>query len=155
MSMPTEPIPSRALLAHRAELYRIEPSTELDVRFNQSLQGWRTEWAQPGKRRRLSWMLGAAAALVLMAGGGWLVMHASARHGEAALPNSGYVRLAPADAAVLRLRGSLGAPLPDAAGHGFPARRSHYWLDVGITDDGLLYVERVTPIDEDPGLFVP
>lgn len=155
MRVPIETMLSRALIAERAALYRIQPSTELDIRFDQSLQGWRTERGRAGKRRRLSWTLTAAATVVLMASASWLVMHSGARTGEAALQNSRYMPVAPADAAVLRLRASLGAPLPVWAGDGFPAHGRHYWVDVGITDDGSLYVERVMPIDEDPELFVP
>ena len=59
------------------------------------------------------------------------------------------------DAAVLRVRASLGAQLPLSNANGFSARRRHYWIDVGVAPDGTLNIERVTPIDEDPQLFVP
>jgi hypothetical protein len=60
-----------------------------------------------------------------------------------------------ADGAVLRLQASLGANLPVRSGNALLPQRRHYWVDVGVAADGTLHIERVTPIDEDPQLFVP
>ena len=66
-----------------------------------------------------------------------------------------YAQLATEGPAVLRVRASLGAQLPESGGNGFLSRPRHYWVDVDVAGDGTLYIKRVTPIDDDPQLFVP
>jgi hypothetical protein len=83
------------------------------------------------------------------------MMHADAQQGEAVVQSSGYTGIASPDAAVLRVRASLGAPLPVSAGNAFPAHRRQYWVDVGIAGDGSLYIERVTPTGENAELSAP
>jgi hypothetical protein len=145
----------RALRLQRAALYRTEPSAELDARFERSLQAWKTERAQSSSRRRLLWTLGAAATLVLAAGASWLVLRAEGRRGAPIVENPGYLRVTPPDGPVLRVQASLGTPIPVWAGNGFPAHRRRYWVDVSLGRDGSLYIERVTPIDENPEMFAP
>ena len=143
---------SQALLAQREALRRTRASAALDARFEQSLRQWRARRVRAGRRRRLSWALAAAMAGVLMASTAWLVIHI----GTPPAPyGSGQAEFADADAAVLRVRASLGAQLPVRNGNGFSSRRRHYWVDVAVAPDGTLNIERVTPIDEDPQLFVP
>jgi hypothetical protein len=144
---------SQALLAQRAALRRARASASLDARFEQSLGTWRARQV-PSGRRRLSWALAAAATGVLLASTAWLVMHVGASPSPSEM-HSAPPQAANADAAVLRMRAGLGARLPVRNGNDFSARRHHYWVDVSVAPDGTLYVERVTPIDEDPQLFVP
>ena len=146
---------SEALLAQRAVLRRARASAVLDARFEQSLATWRTRRVRAGRRRRSSWALAAAAAGVLIAGTAWLVMHIGTLPAPAEAYSSGRAQVADADDAVLRVRASLGAQLPVRSGNGFSSRRRHYWVDVSVAPDGTLNIERVTPIDEDPQLFVP
>jgi hypothetical protein len=103
----------------------------------------------------LSWALAAAAAGVLMVSTAWLVMHIGTPPAPGETDSSAQGQVADADAAVLRVRASLGAQLPVSNANGFSARRRHYLIDVGVAPDGTLNIERVTPIDEDPQLFVP
>lgn len=152
MSQRIEASLSQALLTERAALRRARASAALDARFEQSLRKWRARRVRAGRRRRLSWALAAAMAGVLMASTAWLVIHI----GTPPTPyGSGQAESADADAAVLRVRASLGAQLPVRNGNGFSSRRRHYWVDVAVAPDGTLNIERVTPIDEDPQLFVP
>ena len=146
---------SQALLAQREALRRTRPSAALDARFEQSLTDWKSRRLRAGRRRHLSWGLAAAAAGVLVVSTGWLVMHVGAPPSQAGVYGSGQGQVADLDPAVLRVRASLGAQLPVRNGNGFSSRRRHYWVDVDVEPDGTLYVERVTPIDEDPQLFVP
>jgi hypothetical protein len=146
---------SAALLAQRAALRRIAPSAALDARFEHSLVGWSAQRLRARRRRRLSWAFAAMAAAVLVMSTGWLVMHVEASRPPAGMHSPGQVALADADATVLRMRASLGAQLPVRNGNAFSPRRRHYWVDVAVAADGTLYIERVTPIDEDPQLFVP
>jgi hypothetical protein len=156
MSEPTETIFCRALRAQRAALHRLEPSADLDARFEQSLQAWGTDRARATKRRRRSWALAGAATVVLLSGAGWLAWHVRApQPATPGVRKSGYVRVASPDAQVLRVQASLGAPLPVWARNGFAARARRYWVDVGIAGDGSLYIERVIPADDDPELFIP
>ena len=145
----------RALLAQRSALRRARPSAALDARFEQSLGTWKARRARAGRRRRWSWALAAAAAGVLMVSTAWLVMHIGTPPSPAGTYRSAQEQGADADAAVLHVRASLGAQLPVSNVNGFSARRRHYWIDVGVAPDGTLSIERVTPIDEDPQLFVP
>ena len=146
---------SEALLAQRAALRRLGTSAALDARFEQSLATWSSERLRARRRHRLSWAFAAAAAAVVLMSTGWLVMHVDASRSPAGTHNVGAVQIADADATVLRVRASLGTQLPLRSGNGFYPRRRHYWIDVAVAPDGTLYVERVTPIDEDPQLFVP
>jgi hypothetical protein len=146
---------SQALLAQREALRRTRPSAALDARFEQSLATWRSHRLRAGRRRRLAWGLAAAAAGVLVVSTAWLVMHVGAPPSPAGVYRAGQGQVADVDAAVLRVRASLGAQLPVSNGNGLSSRRRHYWVDVDVEPDGTLYVERVTPIDEDPQLFVP
>jgi hypothetical protein len=155
MSEPTETSLSQALLAHRAALRGASASAALDARFEQSLGIWKAQRARAGRWRRLSWALAAAAAGVLTVSTAWLVMHIGTPPSAAKMQSSGQAQVAAADATVLRLRASLGTQLPVRNDNGFSPRRRHYWVDVWVAPDGTLYVERVTPIDEDPQLFVP
>jgi hypothetical protein len=154
---------SRALRALRSELRTMGPSADLDARMERGLQAWRAERARAASRRRVSLSLIAAGTVALVVGLGWRAAQELAReppataHGrEISLPepadrpepSSTY----PArDAAVLRVRASLGAQLPQRDLRALPGER-HYWVDIGISGDGALYVERVTPVDEE---FVP
>jgi len=144
-----------ALRAQRSALRRIGTSTALDARFEHSLATWSSQRAWAGKRRRWSWAFAATAAAVVVISTGWLVMHVDAARPPAETRNFGQVQVADDDATVLRMRASLGAQLPVSNGYGFSPRRRHYWVDVAVAPDGTLYIERVTPIDEDPQLFVP
>ena len=155
MSERTETNLSNALRALRASLQHTDTSLALDARFEQSVATWSAERVRAGRRRRLSWALAAAAAGVLVVSTGWLVMHVETPPFPAEIRNSGQARTAAADPAVLHVRASLGAQLPVRTGDGLSPRRRHYWVDVGVAPDGTLYIERVTPIDEDPQLFVP
>ena len=157
MSEPIEASLSRALLAQRAALRRATASPALDARFEQSLGTWGARRVRAGRRRRLSWALAAAMVGVLMASTAWLVMHTGPPTAPAKTYASGQALAADAatDAAVLRVRASLGAQLPLRNANGFSPRRRHYWVDVAVAPDGTLNIERVTPIDEDPQLFVP
>ena len=146
---------SEALLAQRAALRRIGTSAALDARFEQSLVSWSSQWVRASRRRRLSWAFAAAAATVLVMSTGWLVMHVDAARPPAERRNFAQTQAADADAMVLRMRASLGTQLPVRNSNGFFPRRRHYWVDVAVAPDGTLYIERVTPIDEDPQLFVP
>ena len=146
---------SEALLAQRAVLRRARASAALDARFEQSLGTWQARRARAGRRRRWSWALAAAAAGVLMVSTAWLVMHIGTPPSPAGTYRTAQGQGADADAAVLHVRASLGAQLPVSNVNGFSARRRHYWIDVGVAPDGTLNIERVTPIDEDPQLFVP
>ena len=146
---------SQALLAQRAALRRARASAALDARFEQSLAKWRARRVRSGRRRRLSWALAAAMTGVMMASTAWLVIHIGKPPAPAETYGSGQAEVADANAAVLRVRASLGAQLPVRNGNGFSSRRRHYWVDVAVAPDGTLNVERVTPIDEDPQLFVP
>ena len=154
MSEPTETSLSRALLAHRAALRGARASAVLDARFEQSLGIWKAQQVRAGRRRRFSWALAAAAAGALTVSTAWLVTHIGTPPSVAKMQSSGEVQVA-SDATVLRLRASLGAQLPVRNDNGFSPRRRHYWVDVWVAPDGTLYVERVTPIDEDPQVFVP
>jgi len=144
-----------ALLAQREALRRARPSAALDARFEQSLGRWRARRLGAGTRGRLSRALAAAAAGVLIVSTVWLVTHIGRTPSPAEGHRSGQGEVADTAAAVLRVRASLGAQLPVRNGNGFSSRRRRYWVDVGVEPDGTLYVERVTPIDEDPQLFVP
>ncbi len=155
MSSPAENPLLHALRQQRARLFQIEPSAELDARFEQALGEWRAERSDAGRRRRWFWRLGIAAILLLAAGAGWLVLRTDERKGAAVVENPGYLRVKPTDSAVVRLQASLGAPIPVWAGNGFPAHRRRYWVDVGVAGDGSLYIERVTPIDESPEVLLP
>jgi hypothetical protein len=145
----------QALIAQREALRRARPSAALDARFERSLATWKSRRLRAGRRRRLSWGLAAAAAGVLVMSTAWLVMHVGAPPSPAGVYRSPQGQVAGVDAAVLRVSASLGAQLPVGSGNGFSSRRRHYWVDVDVEPDGTLYVERVTPIDEDPQLFVP
>jgi hypothetical protein len=153
MSESSEASLSQALLAQRAALRSATPSAALDARFEQSLGTWRARWARAGRRRLLSRAVAAAAVGVLVVGTAWLVMHIGTAPSPAEVYRPG--QRADVDAAVLRVRASLGAQLPVGNDNGLPSRRRHYWVDVGVEPDGTLYVEHVTPIDEDPQLIVP
>jgi hypothetical protein len=146
---------SPALLAQRAALRRAEPSAALYARFDRSLESWRTQRVRAVRQRRVSWTLAAAVTVVLVVSTAWVVMHVGTRPTRAVPGDSEYARVASADATVLRVRASLGAQLTDRNGNGFPVRRRNYWVEVGVAGDGTLRIERVTPIDEDPQLFVP
>ena len=146
---------SQALLAQRAALRRARPSAALDARFELSLGTWRARLVRTRRRRRLSWALAAAAAGVLIVSTSWLVMHIGRPPPPGETYHSGRTQVADADAAVLRVRASLGAQLPVRNADGFSSRRRHYWVDVSVAPDGTLNIERVTPIDEDPQLLVP
>jgi hypothetical protein len=146
---------SQALFAQRLALRRARASAALDARFEQSLGTWRARLARARRRRRLSWAVAAAAAGILIVSTAWLVMHIGTPPSPAETYGSGPAQLADADAAVLRVRASLGAQLPVRNASGFSSRRRHYWVDVSVAPDGTLNIERVTPIDEDPQLFVP
>lgn len=146
---------SQALLAQRAALRGARTSDALDARFEHSLGTWRALQVRAGRRRRLSWSLAAAVAAVLMVSTAWLVMHIGTPPSPAETSNSRQPQVVNADAAVLRVRASLGAQLPVTDSNGFSPSRRHYWVDVRVAPDGTLGIERVTPIDEDPQLFVP
>lgn len=146
---------SQALRAQRTALRRARTSAALDARFEQSLGTWRTRRVRAGRRRRLSWALAAAAAGVLVLSTAWLVMHVGTPPSPVDRYSAGQVQVADADAAVLRVRASLGTQLPIRNANGLAPRRRHYWVDVAVAPDGTLNIERVTPIDEDPQLFVP
>jgi hypothetical protein len=146
---------SQALLAQRAALRRARTSAALDARFEQSLDTWRTRRVRAGRRQRLSLALAAAAAGVLVLSTAWLVMHVGTAPSSVDTHSSGPAQFADPDAAVLRVRASLGTQLPVRNANGLSPRRRHYWVDVAVAPDGTLNIERVTPIDEDPQLFVP
>lgn len=145
----------KAMLAQRAVLQRMLPSAALDARFERSLETWRAQRLRADRRRRLTWALAAAATGVLVLSTGWLVMHVGERPASAVARDSKSAYSASEDAAVLRVRASLGAQLPVMAGNGSAPHPRHYWVDVGVASDGTLYIERVTPIGDDPQLFVP
>jgi hypothetical protein len=86
---------------------------------------------------------------------GWLVLHMDERSVRAEAPDARYAQLATEGPAVLRVRASLGAQLPARGGNGFLSQPRHYWVDVDVAGDGTLYIKGVTPIDDDPQLFVP
>jgi hypothetical protein len=151
----TESILCRALLAQRVALRNMEPSAALDARFEHSLEAWRTQRLRSGKWRRLQWALAAAVAGVLVLSTGWLVLHVGERPARAVVPDSQNAKLAAEEPAMLRVRASLGAQLPVRGGNGFLSHPRHYWVDVDVAGDGTLYIKRVTPIDDDPQLFVP
>jgi len=155
MSEPVEASLCEALLAQREALRRARPSAALDARFERSLARWRARRLGAGRRGRLSRALAAAAAGVLIVSTVWLVTHIGSTPSPAEVHHSGQGEVADTAAAVLRVRASLGAQLPVRNGNGFSSRRRRYWVDVGVEPDGTLYVERVTPVDEDPQLFVP
>jgi hypothetical protein len=155
MSERVEASLSPALLAQRAALQRARTSAALDARFEQSLGTWRARRVRAGRGRRLSWALAAAAAGVLVMSTAWLVMHIGTPPARAEMYGSAQAQVADADGAVLRVRASLGAQLPVRNGNGFSSRQRYYWVDVRVAPDGTLNIERVTPIDEDPQLFVP
>jgi hypothetical protein len=97
-----------------------------------------------------------AVAVILAASGGLLAMYTRTLEPEGvAIGNSGNVGLAPSDGAVVRVQASLGTPLPIWARGSFHTEPRHYWVDVGIAGDGSLYIEGVTPADDDPELFIP
>ena len=146
---------SQALLAQRIALRRARASAALDARFEQSLGTWRVRLARTRRRRRLSWAVAAAAAGILIVSTAWLVMHIGTPPSAAEAYRPAPAQAADADAAVLRVRASLGEQLPVRNPSGFSSRRRHYWVDVSVAPDGTLNIERVTPIDEDPQLFVP
>jgi hypothetical protein len=141
--------------AQRAALYRIEPSTELNNRFDATLEAWMIERSRTGRRHLSVWAWAAAATLVLVIGAGWFGWRALEERKDPIVENPGYVRVVPPGTAVMRVQASLGAPIPVWAGNGFPTHRSRYWVDVGVGSDGALYIERVTPIDESPESFAP
>jgi len=149
MSEPIETLLARALRAQRVALQRLEPSAELDTRFEGSLAALRSGRARVARRRR-SWMLAAAATVILTGGAGWLAMHTHSSQPPPTVVRNPGVRLASPDAAVLRVQASLGTPLP--VNYGLPAAPRHYWVDVGIASDGSLYIERVIPADGEPEL---
>jgi hypothetical protein len=155
VSARTERILSRALLAERVALKQLEPSAALDARFEHSLESWRTQRLRSARWRRLRWALAAAVTGVVVLSTGWLVLHMDQRPALAVVPDSRYAQLATEGPAVLRVRASLGAQLPARAGNGFLSQPRHYWVDVDVAGDGTLYIKRVTPIDDDPQLFVP
>jgi len=146
---------AQALLAERAVLRGARASAALDGRFEQSLGTWRARRVRAGRRRRLSWSLATAAAALLLVSTAWLVTHTGAPPSPAETYRSGQPAAADAVAAVLRVRASLGAQLPVRNGNGPSPQRRHYWVDVRVAPDGTVEIERVTPIDEDPQLFVP
>ena len=155
MSARTERILSQALLAQRVALKRMEPSEALDARFERSLEAWRTERLQSERRRRLQWALVAAVSCVLVLSTGWLVTHVVEHPAPAVGPTSRVAQLAAEEPAVLHVRASLGAQRPVGAGNGFLSDPRYYWVDVGVARDGTLSIKRVTPVDDDPQLFVP
>jgi hypothetical protein len=153
MKEPIETILSRSLRAYRAALYRLEPSADLDARFDQSLEAWRADRAQEARGWRRSRTLAAAAAVILAASAGWLAMYARTREPVSAAMRN--VDSASSDTAVVRVEASLGTPLPVGARAAFDGEPRHYWVDVGIAGDGSLYIEGVMPADDDPELFIP
>lgn len=155
MSARIETILSRALLWQRVALKQMEPSAALDARFEHSLEAWRTERLRLERRRRVRWALVAAVTGILVLSTGWLVMHVDERPARAVVPETRYGQLMAEEPAVLHVRASLGAQLPMRGGNGFPPDPRHYLVDVGVAGDGTLRIERVTPIDDDPQLFVP
>jgi hypothetical protein len=146
---------AQALLAQRALLQSTESSAALDERFEQSLASWKAHQVRAVGLRRLSRTLAAAAMVVLVVSTGWLVVHVGAQRPGVIVDKPAYADAARHDTALLRVRASLGAQLPDRSDTGFPVRQRHYWVDVAVAGDGTLYIERVTPVDEDPQSFVP
>jgi hypothetical protein len=155
MSARIETILSRALLWQRVALKQMEPSAALAARFEHSLEAWRTERLRSERWRRLRWALVASVTGVLVLSTGWLVMHVDERTVRAVVPDSGPAQSVAEEPAVLHVRASLGAQLPTRGGNGFAPDPRHYLVDVGVAGDGTLRIERVTPIDDDPQLFVP
>ena len=141
------------------ELRARSPSAELDARFERSVQAWSIERARVAARRRLSPPLIAAGTIAVVVGfGGWAAHElgqsppAMADSKPTFLPEPSTSYSGRDAAAVLHVRASLGARLPQRSSDGLLVARRHYWVDIGISGDGTLYVERVTPVDEG---FVP
>jgi hypothetical protein len=163
VSAQSEAALSRALRALSSELHTAGPSADLDARLERSLTAWSAGRARAASHRRVSASLIAAGTIVLVVGLGWRAAHelgqapaAMRRAQQMPLPQltdraEASTTYPTRDAAVLHLRASLGAPLPQGDLRALSDRR-HYWVDIGISGDGALYVERVTPVDEQ---FVP
>lgn len=154
MSTQSEAALSRALRALRSELRAIGPSAGLDARLERSFLAWSAERARAASRRRVSLALIAASILALAVALGWRAAReleqepaAMTRAQQMPLPEDPM-----RDATVLHVRASLGAQSPQRDLRALLPDQGHYWVDIGISGDGALYVERVTPVDEE---FVP
>ena len=147
MSGRTDVTLSRALLALRNSLSGVAPSSELDARFQRSVEAWNARRTtavafRPIASRRALPLLIAAGTIAAIVGFGWWVAREREIGHESAHSVSARGGESP-DAAVMRVRATLGAWVPNQA---------EYWVDIGVTGDGTLRVERVTPVDE---RFVP
>jgi hypothetical protein len=154
MSPQGEATLSRALRALRSELASAVPSADLDARLELGLQAWSAERARAASRRRVSLALIAAGTIALVIGLGWraareLGQEPPAMTHDRETPLAGEpLRVA----TVLHVRASLGAQPSQRDVRALLPDQRHYWVDIGISGDGALYVERVTPVDEE---FVP
>jgi hypothetical protein len=137
-----------ALVVLRDELKSLEPSLRLEWRMEQTVHTWaarRTSrpWASP-----LRWTA-VAATLAAVVTAGWALHRragvASAAQRVARQASSAWV----ADAEVLRVRATLGAPGVTSQIPTSPAAGQRYWIDLGVASDGSLHVVRVMPADDE------
>jgi hypothetical protein len=136
-----------ALVALRNELRSLEPSLRLNWRMEQSAQTWAARralrpWASPFR-----WAA-AAAILIAVVTAGWLHYRAGLT-GPAPRPARQARPAWAADAEVLRVRATLGAPGLTSQVSTSPAAEQSYWIDLGVASDGSLHVVRVMPADDD------
>jgi hypothetical protein len=149
MSGKTEVTLSRVLPELRSALRSVGPSSELDARFRRSVDAWSARRsAAVAYRRALPSLIAAGTVAAVVGLGWWLaregergVAAAAAAHGPSRRSLSASYEVP--DAAVLHVQATLGAWAPG---------QGQYWVDIGVTGDGTLRVERVTPVDE---RFVP
>jgi hypothetical protein len=136
------------LVALRDELKSLEPSLRLNWRMEQTVHTWAARrasrpWASP-----LRWAA-VAATLAAVVTAGW-TLH---RRAEVASSAQRLAREATpawaADAEVLRVRATLGAPWLTPQVPTSPAAGQHYWIDLGVASDGSLHVVRVMPADDE------
>lgn len=140
MSDRTEVTLSRVLPELRSALHGIGPSSTLDARFRRTVDAWSVRRRSGVAYRRALPSLIAASIVAAVVGFGWWLGRENGR----SVPPAADIHGSPTpDAAVLHVQATLGARAPG---------QGQYWVDIGVTGDGTLRVERVTPVDE---RFVP
>jgi hypothetical protein len=156
---PTDSALGRALGAYSRSLRQVRPSAALDARLAASIRehaGVRP--VRPLWRRPLPWVVAAASVAVIATGIALLLVRttppenpsfaqaidepiAPARNdaGDRRVIPSGQYSLWPTEAAVFRVKASLGG-----AAESVPGERQ-YWVDVRVANDGSMRIVRVLP----------
>ncbi len=174
MNDPIEATVTRALDRYAEALRGIQPSTHLDTRLETAIHKWtavrsvRRSW-----RRPLPWAIAAASVAVLVGGLALLRARPGAERDDVAVVATpieqlarvtgggetraalatGQLSLWPTEAAVFRVRASLGASAAALHPGGITGER-HFWVDVRIANDGSMRIVRVVPVNGDDA-FVP